>query len=180
LNTTIPILLSNVSSLNLDVAWSYSVGNKPSNSTDSDAIEAAGMNANVCVDMFLASDKDKSISTTESQYEVMVWVGRYGPATQPIGIVQGSKDAFIINGTRFDLYSGTNGINQQVHTWVADKNATRFNGNIAPLITRLSANGGPKATDHLGYVAFGSEALYSPQNMTFYVPKLQLEVEPVS
>jgi hypothetical protein len=75
------------------------------------------------------------------------------------------------------LFSGTNGLNQQVHTWVADKNATSFKGDISPLITRLAKSGGPSGTDHLGYVAFGSEALYSSQNMTFYVPQLQLDLE---
>jgi hypothetical protein len=104
LNDTIPLLLSNMSSLTLDVAWSYSVGNSLTNITDSDAVAAAGMAANVCVDMFLAADGNKSTSTTEAQYEVMVWIGRYGEATQPIGNLQGSKDAFIIDGTRLYVH----------------------------------------------------------------------------
>jgi hypothetical protein len=99
-NTTIPIQLSNMSTLALDVAWSYNVGDTPTNSTDSSAISAAGMNANVCVDMFLASDKNKSTSTTDAQFEVMVWLGRYGAATQPIGILQGARDTFTVNGTQ--------------------------------------------------------------------------------
>ena len=63
-----------------------------------------------------------------------------------------------------------------MYTWVAERNVTKFVGDIAPLISRLSTNGGPTSTDHLGYVAFGSEALYAFNNVTFYVPELQIDL----
>lgn len=97
---SLPLQVSDLSSLKVNVAWSYNGGNEASNTTDAASLAVAGMNANVAVDMFLGADAAKSGSTTESQYEVMVWLGRFGASTQPIGLPLGSKDAFAINGTR--------------------------------------------------------------------------------
>jgi hypothetical protein len=99
-NETLPIQVSDMSSLKVNVAWSYNGGNDADNATDTASLDTAGLNANVAVDMFLGADAAKSGSTTESQYEVMVWLGRYGASTQPIGLPLGSKDAFAIDGTR--------------------------------------------------------------------------------
>ncbi|KAF2433275.1 concanavalin A-like lectin/glucanase [Tothia fuscella] len=175
-NSSIPVTLSEFSGLNIDVKWSYNGGNAASNSTDQSSLRTAGLNANVAVDMFLAADKTKSGSTTDAQHEVMVWLGRWGVSTQPIGYPLGSKDAFAIDGVRFDLYTGSNSFGQKVWTWVAAKNATTFAGDVGPLITRLSNKGGPATSDYLGYVGFGTEAYNSAANVTFYVPQLSLKV----
>lgn len=100
LNKTIPVQLADLDTLMIDTKWSYAIGSKTANTTNSTRLAAAGLNANVCVDMFLSSQEANSSSTTTSSYEVMVWVGRWGPATQPIGNLLGSKDNFNINGTR--------------------------------------------------------------------------------
>ena len=78
--------------LNVDVSWSYGVGStsRPSKTTDVGAMEEAGVNANVCVDMFMSSGKDDSSSTTDSSYEVMIWLGRFGPDTNPLGFDSGA------------------------------------------------------------------------------------------
>jgi hypothetical protein len=74
------------------------------------------------------------------------------------------------------LYYGVNGINQKVFTWVAAQNTTRFVGDIGPLLDNLATVQGPQTNEYLGYVAFGSETLYSPSNMTFAVNSMSLTV----
>lgn len=98
-NDTLPVLMSDVKSLHIDVEWSYAVGNEVHNSTDDSAMDTANMNANVAVDMFAAENQDKSANTTQADYEVMVWLGRWGDATRPIGWLQGSQSTESINGS---------------------------------------------------------------------------------
>ena len=172
----IPISLSNMSGLTLDVKWSYAIGDKVENTTDSLALDDINMNANVCVDMFLDSSKNSAGETSDSRYEVMVWLGRYGDATQPIGLLNGALETQLVNTTNFDLYYGPNSKGQEVFTWVAQGNTTEFVGDISPLINTLSSRQGPAETDYLGYVAFGSEALYCTQNVTFSVPHLEMDI----
>jgi len=74
------------------------------------------------------------------------------------------------------LYYGLNGINQKVFTWVAAQNTTSFVGDIGPLLDGLKAQSGPQPNDYLGYVSFGSEALYAPTNMTFSVNELAMSL----
>ena len=95
----VPVSLNNLSTLDIDVSWSYAVGDVVASSTDDAALVAAGMNANVCLDMFLDADPTNSASTNASAYEVMVWLGAYGLATQPIGLPNGSQQIVTINQT---------------------------------------------------------------------------------
>jgi Glycosyl hydrolase family 12 len=99
LDNTFPIALSNLSSLTLDVSWSYGLGNSAPNETDNGQLSTADMNANVALDMFLGPDATKSTNTTTASYEVMLWLGRWGAATQPIGLPQGSKATLAVNDT---------------------------------------------------------------------------------
>lgn len=78
------------------------------------------------------------------------------------------------------LYYGTNGVGQNVFTWLAAENTTSFQGDVKQLITQLSTvPGGPTGQTYLGYFAFGSEIFYAGGNMTFSVPKLSLSVNGV-
>lgn len=75
-----------------------------------------------------------------------------------------------------DLYSGGNAIGQKVFTWLADANTTAFTGDVFPLVDKLAASGGPDTSAYLGYFAFGTEALYSFENVTFYCPSLTMSI----
>jgi len=55
-------------------------------------------------------------------------------------------------------------------------NATDFDGDISPLFTKLADHAGPVAADHLGYAAFGSEALYATEQVTFSVTELSIGI----
>lgn len=105
LSDTLPVQMSTVKNLTLDVSWSYGLGSYVHNSTDNTVLEAAKVNANVAVDMFAAENKEDSTSTTESDYEVMVWFGRWGDATDPIGLKAGSQANQTISGTTLYVVS---------------------------------------------------------------------------
>lgn len=157
--------------------WAYGVGTVVVDTTDGANLDAATLNANVCVDMFLDPDAASSGLTDKAAFEVMVWLGRYGTSTLPIGYLEGVAIIITVNdGTSFDLYYGDNGIGQKVFTWVAQSNTTSMNADINPLLKELANHGGPTVSDHLGYVAFGTEALYSMDNVTFSVPKLSMDM----
>jgi hypothetical protein len=49
--------------------------------------------------MFLDTNKDSSSKTTKADHEVMLWLGMFGPATQPIGFKNGAVVTKAINGT---------------------------------------------------------------------------------
>jgi hypothetical protein len=176
LNDTLPAQISNIKTMPIDVAWTYAPGSSIQTSTNNADLAAANVNANVAVDLFIAESESKASSTTEADYEVMVWLGRWGSSTQPIGLLKGSLATETVNGTTFDLYAGRNGLGQRVFTWVAAQNTTEFVGDIYPLVDKLADNAGPDDSAYLGYFAFGSEALYSFENVTFSCPRLELDV----
>jgi hypothetical protein len=77
------------------------------------------------------------------------------------------------------LYVGQNSLDQNVLTWVASTTTDTFNGDILPLISALLTLDGasyPSKTDYLGYMAFGSEAYWSQDYVTFSVPTLSIDV----
>lgn len=106
---------------------------------------------NVAVDMFFDSDSTAAQSSSKAQYEVMVWFARIGDSTQPNG--NQTSTSRKLNDTKFDLWSGTNSVDQKVLTWVASEVTDTFNGDIYPLITdlyELSGDDYPSSKDYMG------------------------------
>ncbi|KAK5064958.1 hypothetical protein LTR84_000792 [Exophiala bonariae] len=171
-----PIEISKVAAIHFSAEWAYGVGDVKPNTTNVNDLLAADVNSNVAIDMFLDSDPDKAVSSTDAKYEVMVWLGVFGVATEPIGLKQGALKTQSVNGTNFNLYFGENGLGQSVLTWVADGTVQNFNADIGPLLQGLTGLGGPTVNDHLGYLAFGSEALSASTNITFWNPDLHMDV----
>ncbi|KAJ5755608.1 hypothetical protein N7533_005151 [Penicillium manginii] len=176
----LPVGLDDMQELYLNVHWTYGVGDEIATTTDESELTANNVNTNVAIDMFFDSDKEKAQNSTSAKYEVMVWFGMFGPSTQPHGygtIVTTNQ----INGTKFDLYSGTNtATDQNVLTWVSEKTVEQFNGNIYPLISdlyNLTGSVYPSKTDYLGYFGFGSEAFSSDKNVTFGVTNLEIGIK---
>ncbi|KEF61504.1 uncharacterized protein A1O9_03071 [Exophiala aquamarina CBS 119918] len=171
-----PIEIAKVAAIDFAADWAYGVGDVKPNTTNVNDLLAADVNSNVAIDMFLDSDPTKATSSVDAKYEVMVWLGVFGVATEPIGLKQGALKTQAINGTTFNLYFGENGIGQSVLTWVAQGTVQSFHADIGPLLQGLTGLGGPTVNDHLGYLAFGSEALSASTNITFYNPSLSMEV----
>ena len=163
----------------VEVSWDYQAGNVSTSTVDDTAgsLWRASLNANVCIDMFLDPTEAKANSTETAAYEVMIWFGQFGNATDPIGFFNGTVTTQTVGGTTFDLYYGTNSNTQQkVFTWMAAVNATDFTGDVYPLLSDLATYEGPQGTDHLGYIAFGSEALYATGVVTFQVNSLSFNI----
>lgn len=175
-----PIQISSIGSIPVDVEWTYGIGSTAANSTDVTSMAAALVNTNVAIDMFLDADMNSAQSSTQSKYEIMVWLCTIGPATQPIGLDEGAKATQVINGTTFSLYSGQNSLGQWVLTWSASQPVEKFIGDIAPLITTigsLNLPDFPSSDNYLGYMGLGSEALWTPQEVTFDVSYLSMDVK---
>jgi hypothetical protein len=81
----LPVELQQMAELNLNFQWSYGVGNRSTASTDSAALNAADVNANVAIDMFFDKDSSRAQDSQKADYEVMIWFAAFGPSTQPIG-----------------------------------------------------------------------------------------------
>lgn len=82
---TLPIALADLKTVHMEVDWTYGMGNDPAPTTDDDALNAAGLNANVAIDMFLDSDETVASNSSKAKYEIMVWFAQYGTSTDPIG-----------------------------------------------------------------------------------------------
>ena len=193
-----PIEISQVAAIDFSADWAYGVGDVKPNTTNVNDLLAADVNSNVAIDMFLDSDPTKATSSVDAKYEVMVWLGVFGVATEPIGLRQGSLKTEAINGTNLyvcphchpfsarifsltlcdsNLYFGENGLGQSVLTWVAQGTVQSFHADIGPLLQGLTGLGGPTVNDYLGYLAFGSEALSASTNITFYNPNLSMDIK---
>lgn len=180
----LPLTLSDLTSLNVDLAWTYALGNTPKDTSDTPEFGSISLNTNVAIDMFFDSLKGNATDSTIAEYEIMVWFAHYGDAAQTIGNASGIVDTKVVNTTTFNLYYGNHTVShdvlQHVYTWVASEDTASFTGDIAPLITALTGKTGaryPSTSDYLGIFGFGSEAYYSDQNVTFYVPKLQVDIQ---
>lgn len=175
-----PIQISSIQSIPVDVEWTYGLGTTIANSTDVATMAASLVNTNVAIDMFLDADMNSAQSSTQSKYEIMVWLCTIGAATQPIGLADGVRATQVINGTTFELYFGQNSLQQYVLTWSATQPVEKFVGDIAPLVTTIGSLGlanFPTSDNYLGYMGLGSEALWTPQDVTFDVSYLSMDVK---
>ncbi|KAL2432528.1 hypothetical protein ABEF95_012329 [Exophiala dermatitidis] len=173
-----PIQIEDVDRIDFEARWAYGVGDDKPDSTNAAALTDINLNSNVAIDMFLDSDPKNATDTNAAKYEVMIWLAAFGAATQPIGLAKGAVATQDINGTTFSLYYGQNSLEQSVLTWVASGTVQDFYADVGPLLQGLTGLGGPTVNDYLGYMAFGSEALYVESNVTFYNSHLSMEVVP--
>ncbi|KIV90837.1 hypothetical protein PV10_05445 [Exophiala mesophila] len=175
-SNTFPVQISKVSVIDFATEWHYGIGDDKPNNTNVNDLNSVDLNSNVAIDMFLDADPTKATNSSSAKYEVMVWFAVFGPATEPIGLRQGSLKTETVNGTTFNLYTGVNGVGQSVLSWVAQSTVQEFEGDLGPLLQGLTGLGGPTTDDYLGYLAFGSEALSASSNVTFWNPDLRLQI----
>lgn len=93
-----PLQINNLVKVDIDVTWSYALGSAATEVTDATALTTADLNTNVAIDMFMDSDATKATSTVDAKYEVMIWLGKYGAATEPIGLQKGAVATEYVNG----------------------------------------------------------------------------------
>jgi hypothetical protein len=98
-DTALPIQVSTLTNLTVDIQWNYAP-NKNQTALDINSVMAGNLNANAAVDMFLSDDSTKAENSTAATHEVMIWLGRFGLSTIPLGFQWGEapKDTTTING----------------------------------------------------------------------------------
>jgi hypothetical protein len=82
------------------------------------------------------------------------------------------------------LFVGKNAENQSVFSWVSSRPIYEFQGDIAPLFDSIIALREdrrikvdiPTFSEFLGYVGFGTQAFNANDDVTFYVPRLSIDV----
>ncbi|KAJ6135228.1 hypothetical protein N7512_000388 [Penicillium capsulatum] len=179
----LPLTLEKISEINLDLHWTYGVGNTPAESTDDATLKANDLATNVAVDMFFDTDQKKAQNSSLAGFEVMVWFADYGASAQPFGLDKGAVTTKTIEGAEFSLYADTHtvaGGDQHVLTWVATEATEKFHGDLYPLITDLYTLKGetyPAKDDYMGIFQFGTEAFSSKQNVTFWCPTFSLDIK---
>jgi Glycosyl hydrolase family 12 len=99
----LPVALSDITTLEFDLLWSYTVGNTTSKTTDLTALDEVSLNCNVAIDMFLDANSTKSSNSSSAEYEIMVWFAHLGDSTYAIGnTTRGIINTYDLNGT--ELY----------------------------------------------------------------------------
>jgi hypothetical protein len=89
--------------MNLEVDWTYAVGDEPAALTDVQALTGVALNGNVAIDMFLDSDPTNAQNNSKAKYEVMVWFADFGAAAQPIGLANKVVTTLVVNGTSLSV-----------------------------------------------------------------------------
>ncbi|KAH7020750.1 concanavalin A-like lectin/glucanase domain-containing protein [Microdochium trichocladiopsis] len=129
-------LVSQISSMPTKAEWNYAGSN---------------IRANVAYDLFTANNPNHA--TSSGDYELMVWLGRYG-GVQPIGSLTGTVS---VGGRSWELWVGYNGA-MKVFSYVAPSPITNFDGNLKPFFTHMqSAQGFPASSQYLITYQFGTE-----------------------
>jgi Glycosyl hydrolase family 12 len=104
-DTHLPLKVGDMQSLELDVGYSYAPGDLPVAPAAVNAADltAAGLNANVALDMFYDLDQTIAAKPDKAKIEVMIWLGMFGRSAQPIGYNDGQGTiaaTYTINGTK--------------------------------------------------------------------------------
>ncbi|KLU82945.1 endoglucanase-1 [Magnaporthiopsis poae ATCC 64411] len=129
--------IASINSMPTNVQWNYNNGN---------------IRANVAYDLFTSTDANHD--NTRGDYELMVWLGRYGDI-QPIGSQIGTAN---VAGRNWQLWTGMNG-NMRVYSFVTTQGAIgSFNADIKAFFNYLQQNQGfPASRQYLTTFQFGSE-----------------------
>lgn len=93
----LPVQLDEMTAIDLDLSWTYGIGNTIAQSTSVADLSAHDVSTNVAVDMFFDTDSTKAQDSKLAKYEVMVWFAQIGPSSKAIGNPTGSQRT--INGT---------------------------------------------------------------------------------
>lgn len=99
----LPLQLDKMTEVNLDLHWTYGLGNTVASSTVESTLTADNLQTNVAIDMFFDSDQNNAGNSTLAKYEVMVWFADFGSSAQPIGLAAGAVTTKTVNGTTLSV-----------------------------------------------------------------------------
>ncbi|KAL2066749.1 hypothetical protein VTL71DRAFT_2821 [Oculimacula yallundae] len=137
-----PKLVSQIGSIPTSASWSMSNTN---------------VRADVAYDLFTAADAKHSKSSGD--YELMIWLGRYGNV-YPIGSSVGTVN---VGGYSWNLWIGYNG-SMKVYSFIASNPVTNFNSDVKQFFNYLAnSQGFPASKQHLITLQFGTEPFTGSQ-----------------
>ncbi|KAK4128067.1 glycoside hydrolase family 12 protein [Parathielavia appendiculata] len=138
--------ISSLSSMQTSVSWSYDTTN---------------IRANVAYDVFTAADPNHV--TSSGDYELMIWLARYGNV-YPIGSSVGTVN---VAGRTWELWVGYNG-SMKVFSFIAPSPINSFSANVKDFFNYLqSSQGYPASSQHLIVFQLGTEPFTGgPATMT--------------
>ncbi|CEI63465.1 hypothetical protein FVEN_g17 [Fusarium venenatum] len=140
-------IVSSITNMQSTAEWTYS----------GDSIRA-----DVAYDLFTAADPNHD--TSSGEYELMVWLARYGEV-QPIGTLQTSVT---IEGHTWELWVGMNG-SMKVFSFVAPTPVNDFNADIKQFYDYLAKSQNyPASEQYLLTFHFGTEP-FTGENAKFSV-----------
>ncbi|KAL4919447.1 concanavalin A-like lectin/glucanase domain-containing protein [Aspergillus aurantiobrunneus] len=129
-------LVSDIASISTSADWSY---------------DSSDIRADVAYDLFTAADINHV--TYSGDYELMIWLAKYGDVA-PIGQGVGSAD---VAGTTWELWNGMNG-DMNVYSFVAPSPVDNFSGDIKDFFNVLAEGYGfPESSQYLINLQFGTE-----------------------
>ncbi|CAI7564273.1 unnamed protein product [Penicillium palitans] len=175
----LPKEMDKITELNLDLHWTYGLGDTTAASTNVQALANANLATNVAIDMFLDTDSDKALNGTQAKFEVMVWFWMSNEEAQPHGWGSPGINR-TVGGTTFTLYEGKNDNGQYVLSWLPETITETFSGDIYPLITdlyNLEGSSYPAKDDYLGSLSFGTEAYSVDKNVTFWAEQYKIDIK---
>lgn len=122
--------------------------------------------ADVAYDMFTSSSTGGS-----AEYEVMIWLAALGGAG-PITSTGSPVASVTIENVAWNLYDGYNGA-MHVFSFVAPKQVTKFNGDLAAFFKYLISSQGMPSSQYLQSVGAGTEP-FTGSNAVFDVSTFSL------
>ncbi|OQD62739.1 hypothetical protein PENPOL_c011G09119 [Penicillium polonicum] len=138
-------LVSELTSIKTSAEWKYSNDN---------------INADVAYDLFTAADKNHV--TSGGDYELMIWLARYGTIS-PIGKKLNSVD---VGGHTWELWNGMNG-DMNVYSFVSASPATSFSTDIKEFFDFLvKTHSFPADSQYLINLQFGTEPFTGDATLT--------------
>jgi hypothetical protein len=80
-----PKKINSVSEINVELEWTYALGNENKTSSDVDLTRNSDVQANVALDLFIDADAKTAAKSADARFEIMVWFAAMGTASQPNG-----------------------------------------------------------------------------------------------
>ncbi|EME47064.1 glycoside hydrolase family 12 protein [Dothistroma septosporum NZE10] len=183
----LPLRLGDLLSLQVSASWAFGPATlsedarNPNSPEDSTYIQSNNVQANVVLDIFADEDAERSRTPSEQKYEFMVWVGQFGAAAQPVGILTPREPPVVVrvDKTDFTLWNGTKSTGQYVYSWLANETLTNFDMDFAPLLGFLVKEEGVSESLYMGTIQFGHETFLAASQMNFSISSYAANVQSI-
>ena len=202
--SVLPLRLGDLLVVDLDFAWHMGVGNNRPYATSRRNLAAHEVDSTVVLDMYMDRNETRAADATEAAFEIIVFFARF-TETDPVGFGNGTIIrteelggnqlsvapsffsfllAYLRSWVASHLFVGKNARGQAVFSWVSTGPLYQFRGDVSRLFDsvialrddkRIKVNV-PTFDDFLGYVGFGTQAFSADDDVTFYVPRLSINV----